>query len=255
MSARDPLVSVVMATRDRPRLLSVALRCYQHQTYPRRELIVVDDGVDHPADESAVVAAGGRLVCAAAGTPLGAKLNLAVAAARGRFCQKMDDDDWYAPSFMATMMAGLLASFRVTCTPTVAFLMPFLFFDVARWEVRRSLDNNAPGATFLFAREDWEERPFRGVQFDEDTWFLLDHLHAGGSYLPISGLETFLAVRHTGSRGERGHTWTHQATGQVMEAHMRERRLYASTPEALLPAWALDVYRELRGELRASSEL
>jgi glycosyltransferase involved in cell wall biosynthesis len=80
-----PLISVVMATRDRPRLLPVALACYQHQTYPRRELIVVDDGDEFPADAALVAAAGGRLIRVAPGTPLGTKLNAGVEAAKGRF--------------------------------------------------------------------------------------------------------------------------------------------------------------------------
>jgi hypothetical protein len=57
-----PLVSVVLTTRDRPRFLSIALRCYAAQTYPHRELIVVDDGSRFLADEAAVREVGGRPV-------------------------------------------------------------------------------------------------------------------------------------------------------------------------------------------------
>src|SRR5688500_4978455 len=94
-----PLVSVILTTRDRPRLLSVALACYRHQTYPNRELVVVDDGAEFPADAAAVAAVGGRLVRAEPGTPLGSKLNQGASVAQGLLCQKMDDDDWYAPRF------------------------------------------------------------------------------------------------------------------------------------------------------------
>lgn len=48
-----PLVSVILTTRDRFRLLSIALACYSHQTYRERELIVVDDGDRFPADYDA----------------------------------------------------------------------------------------------------------------------------------------------------------------------------------------------------------
>src|SRR5262249_4001230 len=70
-----PLVSVILTTRDRPRFLAVALACYRRQTYPHRELIVVDDGDDFPADEARIAAVGGRLLRVEPGTPLGAKLN------------------------------------------------------------------------------------------------------------------------------------------------------------------------------------
>ena len=39
---RKPLVSVILSTRDRPRLLALALDYYRYQSYSRRELIVVD---------------------------------------------------------------------------------------------------------------------------------------------------------------------------------------------------------------------
>jgi glycosyltransferase involved in cell wall biosynthesis len=249
MDANTPLVSVILTTRDRPRLLSVALACYQHQTYPQRELVVVDDGIIFPADAALVEAAGGRLIRVDAGTPLGAKLNRGVSEARGYLCQKMDDDDWYGPLFLETMVSALLTRSEAVCTPALAFLMPFLFFDVARWKVRRSFDNNLPGATLLFAREDWQERPFRALRRDEDAWFLLDQVRSGLSACPVHGLETYLAVRHWGHALDRGHTWTRQWNGQLLEDHLRERPLYTKRPEALLPPWALAFYRDLRRDL------
>jgi glycosyltransferase involved in cell wall biosynthesis len=249
-----PAVSVVLTTRNRPRFLSVALACYRHQTYPRRELIVVDDGDEFPVDEAAVDAAGGRLVRVEPGTPLGTKLNRGVEAARGPLCQKMDDDDWYAPRFLETMVAAFLADRREVCRPSIAFLMPFLFFDVARWEVRRSIAVNAPGATLLFAREEWEARPFRPVRYDEDVWFLLDQLRLGAAALPVRAPELFLAVRHQGVGRDRGHTWTHQGDGEQLEAYLARRPLREGGPEALLPDWALAFYRELRRELLGLAE-
>ncbi|GEM_PF-1081386 len=247
-----PLVSVVLTTRDRPRLFPIALACYQHQTYPRRELIVVDDGADSPVDECVVTAVGGRLIRVEPGTPLGTKLNWGAAAARGVLCQKMDDDDWYAPCFLETMVSALLASWRRVCVPTLTFLMPFLFFDLARWEVRRSAAANAPGATLLFARDDWQERGFRAVRRDEDVWFVQDQTRAGVKLLPVRAPELFLAVRHRGSTRDRGHTWTHQGNGQILEEYMAERPLHEGGPEELLPDWALEPYRELRRDLAAT---
>lgn len=247
-----PLVSVILTTRDRPRFLAVALACYCHQSYSRRELIVIDDGEEFPADAERVAAAGGRLVRVAPGTPLGTKLNVGIEAARGRFCQKMDDDDWYAPPFLATMVSAVLASWHTVCRPTLAFLTPFLFFDVARWEIRRSLEVNIPGATLLFAREDGDACRFRPLRRDEDVWFLLDQIRAGVSPLPVRASELFLAVRHQGSGRDRAHTWTHYAAGQTLEAHLAQRPVQAGGPEALLPEWALAVYRELRHEVPAS---
>ena len=239
---------MVLTTRDRPRFLAAALACYGHQSYPCRELIVVDDGDAYPAGHAAVEAAGGRLLRAEPGTSIGAKLNCGLEQASGVWCQKMDDDDWYAPNFIENMVAAVMAQRREVCRPVVAFLAPFLFFDVASWRVRRSVPNNVPGATLFFAREDWRNRPFRELMNDEDLWFLLDQVHNGASALPVRALESFLAVRHRTAARDRGHTWVHQADGRTLERYLDERPLYR-TPEQLLPEWALSLYRDLREEL------
>jgi glycosyltransferase involved in cell wall biosynthesis len=246
------LVSVIIATRDRPRLLAIALGCYQRQTYPNRELIVVDDGEAAPVDEAAVEAVGGRLIRVEPGTPLGTKLNHGARAANGRYCQKMDDDDWYAPTFVETMVRSVHESWTIVRRPTLAVLMGFLFFDVARWEVRRSTPENAPGATLFFEREIWEDRPFRGVPRDEDVWFYMDQLRRGTSCVTVDAPETFLAVRHGGSQRDRGHTWTRQLDGARLETYLLDLPLYEGGPEALLPEWALAEYRALRAELNTA---
>jgi len=91
---------------------------------------VVDDGEAFPADAAAVDAVGGRIIRVEPGTLLGTKLNRGLAEARGALCQKMDDDDWYAPEFLEAMVSAVLSSWSIICRPTVAFLTPFLFFEV-----------------------------------------------------------------------------------------------------------------------------
>jgi glycosyltransferase involved in cell wall biosynthesis len=244
---RQPRVSVILTTRDRPQFLPIALAGYRQQTYPEpdRELIVVDDGDQLPADEAAVVAAGGRLVRLEPGTPLGSKLNAGIEIARGRLIQKVDDDDWYGPDFLTAMVAALEDSWRVACRPTLVFLSPFLFFDLARWEIRRSMPGHMPGATLLFPREMWEEQPFRPLPGDEDVWFLIDQSRLGATTLTVDAIETFLAVRHAGLSLDRGHTWTHQGSGEALDDYTLRLEPYGRSPEELLPAWAITAYRAL----------
>lgn len=247
-----PVVSVILTTRDRPRFFPIALACYRHQTYPNRELIVVDDGDRHPVDASSLETLGGRVVRVPTGTMLGEKLNRGVERAAGRWCQKMDDDDWYAPDFLDSMISAVGQERREVCRPVFAMMVPFLFFDVARWEVRQSASHNAPGATLLFAREDWEQHPFRAVPRDEDVWFARDQERAGLEAVRVRALESFLAVRHRGSTQDRGHTWTHQGNGMVLEDFLPDRPLYRRRPEELLPEWGLEFYRSLHRELSAA---
>jgi len=252
----NPLVSVILTTRDRPRFLSTALLCFCHSTYPNRELIVVDDGEAYPADTAGVEAAGGRLVRMTPGTPIGTKLNRGLEEARGVWCHKMDDDDWYGPAFLDAMISAITDHRAELCRPVVAFLMPFLFFEVARWEIRRSRVNNLPGATLVFAREDWQHRPFRPLSQDEDMWFVRDQTRWGAIVLPVrseGSTDSFLAVRHKGLGEDRGHTWIQQADGRPLEQYLHQERPLYRDPESLLPEWALGFYRDLRAELLAST--
>lgn len=251
-NSAEPLVSVVLTTRDRPRFLSIALRCYAHQTYPNRELIVVDDGASFPADAEAVRETGGRLLRLPHGSSIGAKLNAGVEQARGFLCQKMDDDDWYAPRFLETLVERRQRAQHDVCQPSMTFMMPFLFFELAPWEIRRSIDRNVPGATLMFDRDDWREQPFRDLARDEDVWYYHDHTRMGHRSIPVDDIELFLAVRHHGIAGDRGHTWTHQHGQQTLEEYLRSRPLHPRQPEDLLPEWALHAYRELRAEMIAT---
>jgi glycosyltransferase involved in cell wall biosynthesis len=250
---QKPLVSVILTTRDRPRLLALALEYYRYQTYPRRELIVVDDGELFPVDPAAIEALNGRIIRMQPGTPVGTKLNAGAEQANGTLCQKMDDDDWYAPTFLDTMTAAVVDTQEVVCRPTMAILMPFLFFEVANWEIRRSHDRNAPGATLMFSRDAWEIRQFRPLFQDEDVWFYLDQSRAGSKVLPVRAIESFLAVRHRGVTGDRGHIWTHQKDGGTLEDSLQRRPLHTRLPEDLLPEFAVKVYRELQRELQIAA--
>jgi glycosyltransferase involved in cell wall biosynthesis len=245
---------MILTTMDRPRFLRIALRCYRHQTYANRELIVVDDGAIHPVDESAVRDVGGDLVRLPPGTPLGDKLNAGIEQATGVYCQKMDDDDWYGPRFLERMVGELRASQIEVCQPAIAFVTPFLFFELAPWEIRRSMQNNIPGATLLFDREDWRDRPFRSVRRDEDVWFFFDQIRLGRAPVPVALEEQYLAVRHRGVAGDRGHTWTHQVGTETLEEYIRDRPLNTLQPESVLPRWAIDAYWDIRATVASASE-
>jgi len=246
MRHEEPLFSVILTTRDRPRLLALALDCYRYQTYTRRELIVVDDGERFPVESESIAALKGQLVRLPAGTPLGTKLNVGVERAHGTVCQKMDDDDWYAPIFLDSMTAALRNRHVITCTPIIAFLMPFLFFDLERWEIRQSHEVHASGATLMFSRRVWEMRQFRALFQDEDVWFFADQLQLGAQATPVRAMETYLAVRHSRSMPDRGHTCTHLHQGRTVEDALQHLPLYNRCPEDLLPDFALKLYRDLR---------
>lgn len=243
MPGSTPLVSVIIPTRNRPLLLPIALACFNHQTYPNRELIVVDDG-DVPIDEHAVAAVGGRVLRLPPGTPLGDKLNHGIQYARGTLIQRMDDDDWYATDFMHRLVNVVLDQRLVLCRPVIAGMVQRLFFDIAAWNIRRSRSREVTGMTFLFHRADWAECPFRPITRGEDTWFVADHIRMRGINTAIAAGESVIVIRH----GQ--HTWTHVVYGPTVEDRMQaEWPRHDQEPEDMFSEWALARYRAIRETL------
>jgi glycosyltransferase involved in cell wall biosynthesis len=239
------LVSVIIPTCDRPQFMALALEYYRRQTYGPRELVVVDDGQLQPVDAAAVERVGGRLLRLEHSTALGTKLNCGVEAARGRYCVKIDDDDYYAPHYLETLLTAVQERSVLRCEPTIVFGAPFVFFDVAMWQTRIDDSGGVPGSTLLFAREDWEEAPFPPIDNDEDEAFVRAQLALGRVPMPIHRPGLFVVVRHAGDGVNRGHTWTHEAGGAPVEQYLLRLPLYR-TPERLLPRWALRVYATMQ---------
>src|SRR5215213_10017186 len=94
-----PLVSCICPTYGRPpdyqHLLEEAIESFLRQTYPRKELIVLNDC---PAQELVCNAPGVRVVNAPERFPtLGEKYNAAIAMARGELLAPWEDDDISLP--------------------------------------------------------------------------------------------------------------------------------------------------------------
>jgi glycosyltransferase involved in cell wall biosynthesis len=113
-----PLVSCLMVTRGRAAQAQCAVRCFQAQTYPARELIVLDDGEDRTLADWIADQKDARIRyrhLADESTPLGELRNRAVALASGDYICQWDDDDLYDPARIETQMAMLRALDAEAC--------------------------------------------------------------------------------------------------------------------------------------------
>jgi LmbE family N-acetylglucosaminyl deacetylase len=98
-----PLVSIVVRTKDRARLLAEALASIAASTYRRLEVVLVNDGgakVEPPAGFTLPVVR----VDLDANRGRAAAANAGVAAARGSHVLFLDDDDLIAPEHVATLV-------------------------------------------------------------------------------------------------------------------------------------------------------
>ena len=107
--ALPALVSVVVATYNRPDLLRTSLATIERQTYPQLEIVVVNDG-GAGVDNVVAQFPRARLVECAANLGPAAARNRGLAAAEGTFVTFFDDDDEMFPDHIATLVNALLRS-------------------------------------------------------------------------------------------------------------------------------------------------
>ena len=94
----DPLVSVIIPTRDRPALAVRAVRSALGQTYANHEIVVVDDGSTLPLRLPRDLE-DARVRTVRLGTTVGAggARNAGVQASTGTLLAFLDDDDRWRP--------------------------------------------------------------------------------------------------------------------------------------------------------------
>jgi glycosyltransferase involved in cell wall biosynthesis len=106
---RRPVVSVIMSMRNSASTVGAAVRSVLNQTLRDWEMVVVDDG---SSDQSGEIVEGIqdkriRLVRESRSAGLAARLNQAVALARGEFIARMDADDICFPERLVRQVARL----------------------------------------------------------------------------------------------------------------------------------------------------
>lgn len=97
-----PLISAICLTRypQRADMLVESLHSYELQTYPHKELVIVNDG-----EPLVPVAAGVTVVNLPNQESIGAKRNAGMIAARGEFFAPWDDDDFSMPERLELQLA------------------------------------------------------------------------------------------------------------------------------------------------------
>lgn len=112
MTQAAPVVSVVIATRNRRTLLAEAIAAVFAQTFPSWELIVVDDAStdDTQAFLASLRETGVRVFRQETHAERSAARNRGLVEAQGEFIMFLDDDDLLRPTALANLCAGLRAN-------------------------------------------------------------------------------------------------------------------------------------------------
>jgi glycosyltransferase involved in cell wall biosynthesis len=197
-----PLVSCIMPTHRREAFALQAVRFFQRQDYPARELIVIDDGDGVLArqlpDDPRV-----RYVHLDSAHTTAAKRNLACEMARGTIIAQWDDDDWWAADRLSAQVAPLLAG-----EADITGLHGCPIFDLDRWAFwqitaglhRRMFVGDVHGGTLVFRRRFWEDGAhYPPVLRGSDVGLLRGVLERGGRLRPVPGRGRSIYLRHAGN--------------------------------------------------------
>jgi O-antigen biosynthesis protein len=226
-----PLVSCIMATRNRPQFVRQALRSFYRQSYRRCELIVIDDGETAVRDLCDGLPRV-RYIRLERPTPTGTKLNIGAECAAGAILQKFDDDDYYGAAFIETAVGALAAA----ADDAIIVWDCFVILMAGERRPRFSGHGWTAGGTLCFRREVWQQTAFRDYWKGCDSQFLRDR---GAPIVAVCEPELYLLVRHGAN------TWTEMGELET-DAYFRSLPVYETPLELLVDGDALTFYQELQ---------
>jgi len=229
-------VSCLMPTADRPGLVRFALKTFDQQDHPARELVVVDDGEQPVAD---LVAHDPRVIYLRPPRRLsiGAKRSLAAEAATGGYLAHWDDDDWYAPNRLSHQVAVLEASGRSIVGATSPFYWEPGTGRAWRYRYRQGGATWAHDATLLHRRFLWQGHPYPDRDHGIDVAWLAS-LPAGS--LLVDDAPVYVGLMHAGNTSRKN-------TSRACWQEASEPELDARIARVVREEWSRALEQELVG--------
>lgn len=191
------MVSVITPTHNRSRFLRQTLRYFRDQDHNDIEWLILDDST---VDAAPLDTGGQRNIHyrrVSGKLPIGTKRNRLIEQARGEFIVQFDDDDYYAPQYIKSVMAALQERRADLINLRGWFLCDLRSSFFGYWDLMQktgphyccsqtsvsvvmlSKDNNKGfdtnhlgfGFSYAFRRTVWEAAPFPDIDWDEDGSF------------------------------------------------------------------------------------
>lgn len=132
-------ISVIVPTHNREKHVLNLIGCFLAQTYPNTELRIHDDS-EHPSAKLAALCEQHPMLHythSSQRLSIGEKRNALIKASSGELIAHFDDDDYYAPNYLAAMYRHLTQNNLdfTTLSNWFAYSLPFQTF--AYWETDR----------------------------------------------------------------------------------------------------------------------
>jgi glycosyltransferase involved in cell wall biosynthesis len=195
-----PLVSIITPTFNRHNYLPLAAKCVFEQTMSDFEWLVLDDSTT--PSEFMKDLSNPRVVYEHDGEKqlIGKKRNRLIRKARANIIAQFDDDDFYGPDYLATMLSVMSQNSADIVKFFGFFLYSKHYNTFGYWDLMTKLGphwvwSNAPasltmlteqnnqglkhthlgfGFSYVFRKAVWEDTPFPEMNWNEDATFVLN---------------------------------------------------------------------------------
>lgn len=203
------MVSVICCS-IREQFMDNVFRNYDNQTMEQRELIIVlnDNGMDIARWRARAASSKNVTVYKMPQFTLGECLNFGISKSTYKIIAKFDDDDYYAPKYLAQQVKCLKRKGAdMVCKRSVFMYfeeMKILAIHLADIKGKRFIDRNRgiKGSTLVFRKKIWDRIKFQSISVGEDTMFLRQCLKERFKIF-VTDRYNYVCVR----RNENDHTW------------------------------------------------
>ena len=188
---------------QRQHLIRLAIQSYLSQTYPRLELIVIDD-IHDPMPDSLLTSVPSYFYLAVDDLPVGTKRNLACSYARGQYIAHFDSDDLSHPDRVLRQFHLLSKSVphSITGYHTIRF-----YDTVSRCAYLYHYHSNFCVGTSLFYRHSyWATHHFPDISIAEDIPYTAEHTP---DRFCTDGSQLMVALLHDHNISSRGQVHNH----------------------------------------------
>lgn len=196
----QPLVSCLCVTRNRPRLLDRAVKCFLAQSWGPRELLVVYKSDDAVTRDYLAGVTDSRVraieVPIEPNLSLGALRNLSVRLSKGDYVCVWDDDDWYRRDRLEVQMHSIRGGDFPACV-----LSRLICLDVSRR--RGFIGRHRTWENSILCRKD-AMLPYPDLARAEDTP-MVEALHDQGKLLLLDRPDLYVYHFHGSNTWDRAH--------------------------------------------------
>lgn len=200
------LISAIMPTRGRPGFALQALGSFLAQSWPEKELVIVDDA-DNRSFEQPPEYPGVHYHLTERRMKLGDKRNFAIEHSSGEVIAHFDDDDFSEQGRLEDQAIRLHSSAKAV---TGYHSMRFWDEESRQWWQYRGEDRFAHGTSLCYQRSFWEKNRFQPLMnIGEDSIFLGSAMKRN-ALVSVDGTGFMWARRHPGNtigKTLTGSTW------------------------------------------------